>query len=104
MAGCASLILEVAPRERSWLNPNAACKGGARILIAHKYARLVTLHGPLYESRVVRIKLKGVEGGNIGIACIYTPNIHTERRHLWHIMVDSLPKECEWLCVCGGGV
>lgn len=51
------------------------------------------MHGALYENKVVRIKLEGVERGNIGIACVYAPNIPTERRCLWHIMADSLPKD-----------
>ena len=38
-----------------------------------------------------------MEGGNIGLACIYAPNIPTDRRHFWHILVDSLPKDCEWI-------
>lgn len=38
-----------------------------------------------------------MEGGNLGLACIYMPNIPTERRHLWHIMVDVLPKDYEWI-------
>ena len=97
MLGCASWIWEAAPGERSWINPNAAGKGGVGILLAHKYARLVTKHGTLYDDRVVWIKLEGIEGGNIGIACIYAPNIPTDRRHLWHIMVDALPKDCEWI-------
>lgn len=82
MPGCASWILEVAPRERSWINPNATSKGGVGILLAHKYARFVTDHGALYDDRVVWIKLEGIEGGNTGLACIYTPNIPTDRRHL----------------------
>ena len=47
MPGCASWILEAAPGERSWINPNAAGKGGVGILLAHKYARFVTEHGAL---------------------------------------------------------
>ena len=97
MPGYASWVLEAAPGERSWLNPNAAGKGGVGIILAQKYAKLVTTHGALYDNRVVWIKLEGIEGGNIGIACVYAPNIPTERRHLWHIMVDSLPKDCEWI-------
>ena len=97
MPGCASWILEAVPGEKSWLNPNAAGKGGVDILLAHKYARLVTAHGALYEDIVVCIKLEGVEGENIGIACIYAPNIPTDRRQLWYIMVDSLPKDCDWI-------
>ena len=97
MPGCSSWILEAAPGERSWLNPNAAGKGGVGILLANKYAKLVKEHGALYDDRVVWIKLEGIEGGSIGIACIYAPNIPTDRRHLWHIMVDALPKDCEWI-------
>lgn len=63
--GYASWILEVVPGERSWINPNAAGKGGVVILLASKYARLVTEHGVLYDNRLVWIKLEGVEGGKI---------------------------------------
>ena len=97
MPGCARWILEAAPGKKSWINPNAAGKGRVGILLAYKYARLVTDHGALYDNRVVWIKLEGVEGGIIGIACIYAPNIPTYRRPLWHIMVDALPKDCEWI-------
>ena len=72
-------------------------KGGVGILLASKYASLVTAHGALYENKVVWVKIEGVEGGNIGIVCIYAPNIPTDRRHLWHIMVDALPKDCDWI-------
>lgn len=37
MPDCASWILEAVPGMRSWLNPNAAGKGGVRILLANKY-------------------------------------------------------------------
>ena len=33
----------------------------------------------------------------MGITCVYAPNIPTDRRHLWHILVDELPKDCEWI-------
>ena len=33
----------------------------------------------------------------MGISCVYAPNIPTDRRHLWHILVDALPKDCEWI-------
>ena len=97
LPGCGSWILEAAPGEKSWINPNAAGKGRVGILLAHKYVRLVKDHGALYEDRVVWVKLEGIEGGNVGIACIYAPNIPTDRRHLWHVMVDALPKDCEWI-------
>lgn len=100
MRGCASWILEAASKEKSWINPNTAGKGGVGIMIANKYAKLVTMHGALYENIVVWIKLEGLKGGNLGIACVYAPNIPTDRRHLWHLMVDNLPKDCTW--VIGG--
>jgi hypothetical protein len=53
MLGCASWVLEAAPGEKSWANPDAAGKRGASILLAHKYARLVTAHDSLYNDRVV---------------------------------------------------
>lgn len=88
MSGCSSWVLEAAPMENSWINPNAAGKRGVGILLANNYAKLVMAHGALYENRVVWIKMEGVEGGNVGNACIYAPNIPTDRRHLWHIMVE----------------
>ena len=65
MLGCASWVLEATPGEKSWIDPNATGKGGVGILLAHRYARLVTDHGALYEDRVVWIKLEGIKGGNI---------------------------------------
>ena len=41
--------------------------------------------------------MEGVEGKNVGLACVYSPNIPTDRRYLWHILVDALHKECEWI-------
>lgn len=83
MPGCVSWILEATPGERSWINPNVASKGGGvGILLSHKYARLVTTRGSLYDNRVVWVKLEGIEGDNIGIACVYAPNIPINRRHL----------------------
>ena len=90
-------MLEASPGERSWLNPNAAGKGGVIILINHKYAKLVTEHGALCDNRVVWIKMEGVEGGKVGIVCVYAPNIPSERRLLWHDMMESLPKDCDWI-------
>ena len=58
MHGYASWILEAAPGEKSWINPNAAGKRGVGILLSSKYSRLVTEHGILYEDRVVWIKLE----------------------------------------------
>ena len=90
-------VLEAASGEKIWINPNAAGKGGVSILLASKYARLITDHETLYDNRLVWIKLEGIEGGKIGLVCIYAPNIPTERRHLWHLMSGSLPKDCEWI-------
>jgi hypothetical protein len=57
----------------------------------------VTEHGALYDNRVVWIKMEGVEGGNIGVACVYAPNIPTDRRHIWYLMMEPLPKDCDWI-------
>ena len=73
MPGCVSWILEAAPGERSWLNPNAAGKGGVGILIASKYAKLVTSHGALGDDRVIWVKLEGIEGGILGLHVFMHP-------------------------------
>ena len=67
------------------------------IIMANKFAKLVTVNGSLCDNIVVWVKLEGVEGGNVGIACIYAPNIPSERRHLWYMLMDTLPKDCEWI-------
>ena len=77
MPGCTYWILEAALGKKSWLNPNAAGKNGVGILLANKYVKLVTATGALYENKVVWIKLEGVEGENIRLACVYAPNIPT---------------------------
>ena len=41
--------------------------------------------------------MEGVDGAKIGIPCIYAPNIPTERRHLWHVMMESLPRYYNWI-------
>ena len=88
MHGCARWVLEAALGE--W--PNAAGKDGVGILLSSKYTRLVKQDGTLYDDRVVWVKLEGIEGGNLGIACIYAPNIPTDRCHLWQVMIDSTQK------------
>lgn len=60
MPSCASWVLEAAPGERSWINPNVAGKGGVGVLLAQKYARFITDYGALYDDRVVWIKLEGI--------------------------------------------
>lgn len=64
-------------------------------MLSNKYARLVTEHGALYENMLVWIKLEEVEGGKISFACVYALNIPTDKRQMWHLMADTLPKNCE---------
>ena len=78
-------------------DPNAAGKVGVDILIAHEYVSFVTDHEALHGNKCVWIKMEGIEGRNIGIAWIYAPDILTDRRRLWHIMLDSLSMNCEWI-------
>lgn len=49
LLGCANWILEAMPRERSWLKLNATRKGGVEILLDNKLAKLVTIHGSLFD-------------------------------------------------------
>ena len=67
MLGCTSWILEVALRERSSLNSNAACNGGVGIFISHKCVKLVTTHGVLCDNRVVWIQLEDIKGETLGM-------------------------------------
>lgn len=46
---------------------------------------------------MVWVKLEGIEVGDVGIACVYVPNIHIERRQLWHKMMELLPRDCDWI-------
>lgn len=58
-----SWILAAAPGERSWINPNVARKGGVGIIIASKFTKLVTMHGALYDNRVVGLSYKALKVG-----------------------------------------
>ena len=89
-------ILEAALRERSWLNSSAA-GNRVEILITNKFAKLVTVTGALYDTRVVWVKLKRVEWGNLEFVCIYAFDIITNRRHLWYILIYALFINCEWI-------
>lgn len=51
----------------------------------------------MFDDRVVWIKIEGIAGGNLWIACVYAPNIPTEWQHLSHIMNNTLPKDCKWI-------
>jgi hypothetical protein len=82
MSGCVSWILNTAPRERSWLHSNVAGKYGIMIILANKYIRLVTATDFLYEDRLILIKLEWMEDEIVGLACVYAPNISTNRRYL----------------------
>lgn len=73
------------------MNVNGAKIGGVDIFLVSKS---VIKHGALYSIRVVRMKTKMLEGDNLGIVCIYTPNIFIDKRHLWHILTRSLPNDC----------
>lgn len=95
MSEYTSWILEAASKKHSWFNPSAASKGGLNILIVNEYPKLVITIGTLYDSRLVCIKLDGVEGKNIGFAYIYALYISTSRRHSWCIFMDAPPKHCE---------
>lgn len=100
MSWCNGWVLEAEPGYRNWLNPSGVGKGGVGILLVSKYVRLVKASGSLMNNRVIWIKLEGVEGGNLGIACVYAPNIASQRNALWLEMATSLPKDCSW--VIGG--
>lgn len=77
MPGCASWILEAGPKEHSWINHNVASKGGLGIILANKYAKLVTSHGSLYDNRVGWIKLEDIEGGGSRVGtCVHTQHTY----------------------------
>ena len=61
MSGCASWILKATPGEKNWINPDAAEKEGVGVLLANKYAMLVTATRSLYKDRVLWIKMEGVK-------------------------------------------
>lgn len=64
---------------------------------------MVMSHVSLYEDKAIWIKLEGIEGGNIEIACVDAPNIPIECMHLWHFIMDSLPKRLQEVHLWGGG-
>ena len=94
MPDYASWVLEAALEKEVGLTPTRPVVG---ILLNPKYAKLVTEHGGLHDNPVVWIKMEEVEGGNIGVACVYALNIPTDRRHLWYLMMESLLNDCDWI-------
>lgn len=80
---CKGWLLEAKPGYKNWLNPNGASKRGVGILLAAKYARLITATSSIMQNRVIWLKVEGIEGGNLGIACIYAPNVSSQRNALW---------------------
>jgi hypothetical protein len=47
----------------------------------------------LYEDRLILTKLDRMEDEIVGLVCVYAPNISTNKRHLWHILTDYIPKD-----------
>lgn len=90
-------LLDAEAGYKSWLNPNGVGKGGVGTILATKYARLVIAAGSLMQNKVLWINLEGIDGGNLGIACVYAPNIPSQRDALWLDMVEHLPKDCNWI-------
>jgi len=44
-------------------------------------------------------KLKGLCGGDMGVANVYLFNISNERCILWVKMIQKLPRDCRWILV-----
>lgn len=81
-------ILEAKLGCKSWLNPNGGGKGRVGILLASKFTCLVIALGALINNIVVWIKMDGIEGDSLGIACVYAPNIPSHRKELWEEMME----------------
>jgi hypothetical protein len=64
-----------------------------------KLATIVGKNGTLMENTVQWVILKGLLGGDLGVANIYAPNILRDRCFLWAEMIQKLPRGCRWILV-----
>lgn len=58
-----------------------------------KYICLITMIGST-NNKLVCIKLFEIKNGNFGIANVFASNIPSQKKTIWHEMVDSLPHVC----------
>lgn len=58
---------------------------------------MVSQTGTIMENRVHWFILKGIPGGDIGIANVYASNNPSERCLLWKLMILELPLACRWI-------
>ncbi len=54
-------------------------------------------NGTLMKNRVQWVILKGLQGGDFGVANIYAPNTPKKRCFLWAEMIQKLPRGCRWI-------
>lgn len=79
-------------------DPGAGC-GGVITLINPKWASHIGATGSLMENRLHWVILKGLPGGDVGIANIYAPNESSARCQLWEKMEQELPHSCRWILI-----
>lgn len=57
----------------------------------------VVAKGIIQSERAVWVHLDHPQMGRIGIAAVYAPNKHPERKALWHKLADTLDKSRQWI-------
>jgi hypothetical protein len=74
-----------------------AGRGGTALVLASKWYQVISSSGSLYHGRVLWIVLKGIPGGDLGIANIYSLNDCRQRSEMWHEILNNLPRSCRWI-------
>lgn len=74
-----------------------AGRGGVASFVAPRLAANVGQSGTIMDNRVHWFILKGIAGGDIGIANVYAHNNVSDRCLLWERMILELPLVCRWI-------
>jgi len=53
--------------------------------------------GILMENKVQWVRLKRLQGGDLGVANIYAPNSPKKWCFLWAKIIQKLPRGCRWI-------
>jgi hypothetical protein len=88
--------VEASPGYGNDPNQEGAWCGGIATFLAPQ-SNLITQEGKNFDNKVHWIVLKGLPGGDIGIANIYAHNDSTSCCALWEAMAQELPRTARWL-------
>jgi exonuclease III len=75
-----------------------AGRGGVCLWVSPQVQHLISTIGKSRSRRAQWMRLVGIAGGDIAILNVYAPNSTAARCELWEELIETLPKDCRWLC------